>query len=46
MTDSKNEVVGLKVTVEEKEHAIKTLKEEKDGYLNRYVYLYFFTEST
>ena len=46
MTDSENEVFGLKVTVEKKEHAIKALKEEKDGYLNRYVYLYFFTEST
>ena len=46
MTDSENEVFGLKVTVEKKEHAIKSLKEEKDGYLNKYVYLYFFTEST
>jgi hypothetical protein len=34
VTDSEN---GLKVTVEKKEHAIKALKEEKDGYLNRYV---------
>ena len=46
VTDSANEVFGLKVTFEEKEHAIKSLKEEKDGYLNRYVYLYFFTKST
>ena len=46
MTDLENEVCGLKVTVEKKEHAIKALTEEKDGYLNRYVYLYFFTEST
>jgi hypothetical protein len=39
-------VFGLKVTVKKKEHAIKSLKEEKDSYLNRYVYLYFFTKST
>ena len=46
MTDSENEAFGLKVTVEKKEHAIKALKEERDGYLHMYVYLYFFTEST
>jgi hypothetical protein len=39
VTDSENEVFGLKVTVEKNKHAIKALKEEKDGYLNRYVYL-------
>ena len=37
VTDLENEVRGLKVTVEKKEHAIKALKEEKDGYINRYV---------
>ena len=46
VTDLENEVRGLNVTVEEKEHAIKALKEEKDDCLNRYVYLYFFTKST
>jgi hypothetical protein len=46
VTDLENEVFGLKVTLEKKEHAMKALKEEKDRYLNRYVYLYFFTEST
>ena len=46
VTDLKNEVRGLNVTVEKKEHAIKALKEERDRYFNRYVYLYFFTEST
>jgi len=46
VTDLENEVFGLKVTVEKKEHAMKALKEEKDRYFNRYVYLYFFTEST
>jgi hypothetical protein len=28
VTDSENEVFGLKVTVEKKEHAIKALKED------------------
>ena len=46
VTDLENEVLGLKVTVEKKEHAMKALKEEKDRYFIRYVYLYFFTEST
>jgi hypothetical protein len=46
VTDLENEVFGLKVTVEKKEHAMKALKEERDRYFNRYVYLYFFTEST
>ena len=46
MTDLENEVFDLKVTVEKKEHAIKTLKEEKDDCLNMYVYLYFITYST
>jgi hypothetical protein len=41
VTDLENEVRGLKVTVEKKEHAIKALREEKDDCLNRYVYLYF-----
>jgi hypothetical protein len=35
--DLENEVRGLKVTVEKKEHAIKALREEKDDCLNRYV---------
>jgi shikimate 5-dehydrogenase len=46
VTDLKNEVRGLNITVEKKEHAIKALREEKDDCLNRYVYLYFFTKST
>jgi len=46
MIDLENDVRGLKVTVEKKEHAIKALKEEKDDCLNRYVYLYFITYST
>ena len=46
VTDLENEVRGLKVTAEKKEHAMKALKEEKDRYLNRYLCLYFFTEST
>ena len=37
VTDLENEVHGLKVTVEKKEHAIKALTEEKDDYLTRYV---------
>ena len=41
VTDLENEVRGLKVIVEKKEHAIKALREEKDDCLNRYVYLYF-----
>jgi hypothetical protein len=40
VTDLENEVFGLKVTVEKKEHDIKALKEENDDCLNRYVYLY------
>jgi len=39
VSDLENEVRGLKVTVEEKEHDIKALKEKKDDCLNRYVYL-------
>jgi hypothetical protein len=46
VTALENEVRGLKVTVEKKEHAIKALRKEKDDCLNRYVYLYFFTKST
>ena len=46
MTDLENEVFCLKVTVEEKEHDIKALKEENDDCLNRYVYLYFINNST
>ena len=41
VTALENEVRGLKVTVEKKEHTIKALREEKDDCLNRYVYLYF-----
>jgi cell division protein FtsB len=37
VADLENEVRGLKVTTEEKEHAIKALREEKDDFLNRYV---------
>jgi len=37
VTDLENEVGGLKVTVEKKEHAVKALREERDDYLNRYV---------
>jgi hypothetical protein len=46
VTDLENEVHGLKVTVEKKEHAIKALREERDECLNRYVYLYFINNST
>jgi hypothetical protein len=35
VTNLENEVLGLKVSVEKKEHAIKALKEEKDDCLNR-----------
>jgi hypothetical protein len=37
LTDLENEVDGLKVTVGKKEHAIKSLREEKDDFLTRYV---------
>jgi hypothetical protein len=40
VTDLENEVFGLQVTVEKKDHDIKALKEENDDCLNRYVYLY------
>jgi hypothetical protein len=46
LTDLENEVDCLKVTVGKKEHAIKSLREEKDDFLTRYVYLYFFTDNT
>ena len=46
VTDLENEVRGLNVTVEKKEHAIKALKEERDDCPNGYVHLLFFTEST
>jgi hypothetical protein len=35
VTDLENEVRGLKVTVEKKEHAIKALRKEKDDCFNR-----------
>jgi len=35
VADLENEVRGLKVTTEEKDHAIKALREEKDDCLNR-----------
>jgi hypothetical protein len=35
VTALENEVRGLKVTVEKKEHAIKALRKEKDDCLNR-----------
>ena len=37
VADFENEVRSLKVTTEEKEHAIKALREEKNDFLNRYV---------
>jgi len=46
VTDLENEVDGLKVTVGKKEHVIKSLREENDDFLTRYVYLYFFTGNT
>jgi hypothetical protein len=46
LTDLENEVDGLKVTVGKKEHAIKSLREENDDFLTRYVLLYFSTDNT
>jgi hypothetical protein len=35
VTNLENEVFGLKVSVDKKEHVTKALKEEKDDCLNR-----------
>jgi hypothetical protein len=40
LSDLENEVWDLKLSVEKKEHAIKSLRAEKN--LNRYVYFYVY----
>jgi hypothetical protein len=46
VADLENEVWDLKLSVEKKEHAIKSLRAEKDDYLNRYMYFYFINNNT
>lgn len=46
VSDLENEVWDLKLSVVKKEHVIKSLRAEKDDYLNRYMYFYFINNNT